>query len=206
MINQTKKEMAAEAAREINHALTARIPYYRELVADDSPHYVYQSDIFGCVDTVTLLGSETVYRNQSKSRSGDKTPDICIECRSFRGQPQNLKTGENAPIAGAYWCSGWQRWLSPRFGQCDTLTYYLPQVPIVLHFSRYYLEIMLSKPDTWAKATGIHRKNDDTDTFIAFWYYRDFTQIYMDTVAQTAYGEGETGVQISLEAGETGQL
>ncbi len=185
MINQTKKAMSEKANQAINAALSSRIPYYNETRMDDNPHYVCQSDIFGYVDTVIQLGSDRLYCAQNKSRN-DSSYDICVECRSFRGTPHNLTTGNQAPIAGAHWCNAWQRWLSPRFSQCDVVNYYLPSVGFVGSFSRYYLEIMLSRDETWSRTTGIHKVDgSDTDTFIAFFNYADFTLMYMDTVARS---------------------
>lgn len=201
MINQTKLKAAKEVNQAITQALTERIPFYGELRVDDNPHYVVQPDLYGGVDTITRMASERLYKNQNKSRSDGKT-DICIECNSYKNNPINLVTGEPAPIAGAFWCEGWKRWMSPRFLQADTLTYYLPDVPAVLHFSRYYLEIMLSKRAVWQQATGIFRKNDESDIYIAFWRHKDFERMYLETVAQTTYGDGEFGVQTSLEAPE----
>ena len=106
MIDKTKKELSKEAARQIRQALTERIPCYREIAVDDSPDYVYQSDLYGCIDTVIALGSVRLYFNQNKSRDPWKSSDVCIECRSYRGKPQTLATGEDAPIAGSFWFSG----------------------------------------------------------------------------------------------------
>ena len=189
MIDQTKRVLSKEAAKQIAEALSARIPCYRGIAVDDSPQYVYQHDMYGGIDTVIALGSERLYHNQNKSRDQWKSADICIEFRSYKGKRQALATGDDAQIAGAYYFESCKCWLSPRFGMADTLTYYLPQIPITLHFCRYYLEIMLSQPETWERVRGIHRKHDDSDVFIVFWNYKKFTQMYMDTVARTTYGE-----------------
>ncbi len=184
MINQSKKEMSIRANEAINNALSRRIPYFNEVHVDNNPRYICQSDIFGYVDTIIQIASDRLYNGQNKSRN-DNSYDICVECRSFRGQPQNLSTGEIAPIAGAYWCEAWQRWLSPRFGQSDVINYYLPRIGYVGSFNRYYLEIMLSDPTVWTYTTGIHKiGSSDTDTFVVFFDYRIFTQLYMSTVAR----------------------
>ncbi len=194
MISQAKTQQKEKVDKIIKEALDYRIPFFDELRADDNLSYVCQSDLYGYIDTVIRMPSTKLYFNQNKSRSDGKY-DICIECRSFRGNPQNLNTGQNAPIAGAYWSEAWQRWISPRFGMADTLTYYLPSAGFVGHFSRYYLEIMLAKKETWEMATGIHKKDGDIDTVIAFFDFRVFSKMYIETVKAVTYGDAEeTGI------------
>lgn len=181
MINENKKKLSNTANTAIQEAMEARIPFYRAIAADDHPQYVCQSDLYGYVDTIIQIGGEKLYYNNNKSRS-DNREDICIECRSFRGKPENLNTGEPAPIAGAYWSNAFSRWISPRFGQADTLTIYLPKINYVGHYSRYFLEIMLSKEETWERISGMFKESSDCDTIIAFWHYRTFTDLYLQTV------------------------
>ena len=197
MINQKQKELSINAQNAITEALETRIPCIRELRGDDNPQYVMQSDLFGNVDTVIQLGgSERFYLNQNKSRADGKK-DICIECRSFRGQPVNLKTNQKAPIAGAYWYETGQRWLTPRWGQIDTFSVYLSGPKFVGHYLRYYLEILFSKRETWLNATGIFRLNDDCDTYIVFFDCEEFTHMYMETVAEVTCGNDLTIISIS---------
>ena len=60
----------------------------------------------------------------------------------------------------------------------------------MLHYARYYLEILLSMPETWEQVRGIHHKDGDMAVFVAFWNYKKFTKLYMDVVARTTYGAG----------------
>lgn len=187
MINTTKKEKSNEANAIIETEMRSRIPFYRQISTDDSPCCIYQSDLFGYTDTIIQLASDRLYHNQNKSRSDGRT-DICIECRSFRGNPQNLATGESSPIAGAHWCEAWKRWLMPRFNQIDTITYYLPKAQFVGHYSRYYLEIMLSKPEAWSHVNCIFQKNTDMETYLIFIDYRVFNTLYLKTVSDVTCG------------------
>ena len=189
MINQHKKDLAERANTAINEELRTRIPYYREIRTDDSPVFVHQSDIFGYIDTVTQMSSERLYHNQNKSRT-DSREDICIECRSFRGDPQNLNTGETSPIAGAHWCQTWNRWLSPRFGQADTITVYIPKNHFVGHYCRYFLEILFSKAETWKHVNSIFHKETDLETYLVFINYKKFNTLYLETVVEVTCGTG----------------
>lgn len=188
MINTKKRNLSNSANEAIAEALRKRIPFYREIGTDNSPHYVYQSDLFGYTDTITQMASERLYHNQNKSRN-DSRDDICIECRSFRGNPQNLNTGENSPIAGAHWCAACSRWLSPRFGQIDTLTCYLPKAKFIGHYHRYYLEIMLSNPEVWERVNCIFHKESDLETYLIFINYKAFNTLYLKTIAEVTCGE-----------------
>lgn len=191
MINTTKKDLAENANIIIENEMRSRIPFYRQIQTDDSPRCVYQSDLFGYTDTIIQMSSDRLYHNQNKSRSDNRT-DICIECRSFRGNPQSLVTGESAPIAGAHWCEAWKRWLMPRFSQIDTITYYIPKARFVGHYSRYYLEIMLSKPETWSHVNCIFQKNNDLETYLIFIDYRIFNILYLKTVNDVTCGAPAT--------------
>lgn len=202
MLNPNKTQAAREVNAAITNALKERIPYYAELRADAQPSYVYQSDLFGYTDTIIQMASERLYKNQNKSRSDDKD-DICIECRGYRGPVSNIQTGETVPIAGAIWCDGWQRWLSPVFGQSDTLTFYLPKVNFVGHYNRYFLEIMLSKAETWKHATGVFKKAGEAERYIVFFNYKAFNRLYLDTVTQTTYGESYDDGLFASEDPET---
>lgn len=202
MINNKKRELSNSANEAIAEALRKRIPFYREIGTDNSREYVYQSDIFGYTDTLTQMSSERLYCNQKKSRSDNRT-DICIECRSFRGCPQNVNTGENAPIAGAHWCQSWGRWLTPRFSQIDTLTCYLPKAKFVGHYIRYYLEIMFSKNETWQHVNCIFHKDTDLETYLIFINYKIFNTLYLKTVIETTCGKYDNSdVKTAEEEGE----
>lgn len=189
MINTTKKTLFNKANAVITEALQNRIPFYREISADNSMSYVYQSDLFGYTDTITQMASERLYQNQKKSRA-DSREDICIECRSFRGNPQNLNTGETSPIAGAHWCQTWNRWLSPRFGQADTITVYIPKNHFVGHYCRYFLEILFSKAETWKHVNSIFHKETDLETYLVFINYKKFNTLYLETVVEVTCGTG----------------
>ncbi len=187
MINQTKKALSEKAGTVIKRVLEERIPFATVIPADESNEYVLQSDIFGYVDSVIRLPSTRLYCNQSKSRDGDR-PDLCFEFRSFRGKPQILQTGEPAPIAGAHWVSSWNRWLAPRFSHADLLTYYLPMFNHVFHYNRYFLEILFSKETTWECVKAICNRQDDVETYIAFWDYKQFNEMYLETVRDVTCG------------------
>lgn len=191
---KSNKEIDANAA--IEKALSERIPGYTGIPADTGTDGVYQSDLFGYTDTLTRLASERLYHNQNKSRSECRN-DVALEFRIFRGKPQNRETGQHVPIIGAHYVSGWQAWLAPRFAQLDTITFFLPNPGIVLHYERYYLEILLSKPETWSEITGMLCKGNDVA--LVFWHHAVFTRLYVQTVANVTYGAGETGVQFVRE-------
>ncbi|MBQ7417074.1 MAG: hypothetical protein IJV18_03080 [Acidaminococcaceae bacterium] len=190
MINEVQRIQSIQANNAINSALTERIPFYREIKADADPNYVRPSDLYGYIDSIIGTAGEGWYTMQNKSRRDGKT-DICFEFRAFSGSPVNLETGEKAPIAGAYWSPGMQCYLSPRFGQSQLMSVYLPETGFVGHFVRYYLEILLSQPDVWLHVTSIHRKireKGDTDRVIAFWNYKQFVQMYLGTVKRVTCG------------------
>ena len=187
MINQTKKTLSQKAATVIKRVLEERIPFATVIPADESNEYVLQSDIFGYVDSIIRLPSTRLYCNQSKSRN-DSRPDLCFEFRSFRGKPQSLATGESAPIAGAHWVSSWNRWLAPRFSQADLMTYYLPMLNCVFHYNRYYLEIVFSKEETWECVKSLCRRDNDVETYIGFWDYQQFNEMYLETVRDVTCG------------------
>ncbi|MBQ5344526.1 MAG: hypothetical protein J6F33_04945 [Acidaminococcaceae bacterium] len=190
MIKEVQRIQSIQANNAINSALTERIPYFREIKADADPNYVRPSDLYGYIDSIIGTAGEGWYTMQNKSRRDGKT-DICFEFRAYSGSPVNLSTGETAPIAGAYWSPGLQCYLSPRFGQAQLMSIYLPENGFVGHFVRYYLEILLSKPDVWQHVTSIHRKireRGDTDRVIAFWNYKQFVQMYLETVKLVTCG------------------
>lgn len=187
MVNERKQKLSAEANRVIKETMEGRIPFYREIPADDNPCCVSQTDLYGYTDTIIQIASERLYCNQNKSRDNNRA-DICIECRFYEGKPQNLTTGEDCPIAGGHWMEAWGYWLIPYFGQCDTLTYYIPATGFVGHYNRYYLEIMLSDDKNWNKFKGIYRKKNDPNMFLVFFDPEKFTKMYMETVAKTCHG------------------
>ena len=187
MINQKNRVLSNKASTVIKQVLESRIPFSTVIPADESDEYVLQSDIFGYVDSIVRLPSTRLYCNQSKSRDSNRS-DLCFEFRSFRGRPQSLQSGQEAPIAGAHWVSSWNRWLAPRFSQADVLTYYLPMFNAVFHYNRYYLEIMFSKDETWSCVKALCNRQDDIETYIGFWDYKVFNQLYLDTVRDVTCG------------------
>ena len=187
MINQTKKALSEKSAAVIKQVLEERIPFSTVIPVDKSDEYVLQSDIFGYIDSVIRLPSTRLYCNQSKSRN-DNRSDLCFEFRSFRGRPQSLQSGESAPIAGAHWVSSWNKWLAPRFSQADVLTYYLPMFNAVFHYNRYFLEILFSKDSVWQHVKALCNRQDDIETYIGFWDYKVFNQLYLDTVREVTCG------------------
>jgi len=191
MINKTKKVLSEKAGAVIKRVLEERIPFATVIPVDKSDEYVLQSDIFGYVDSIVRLPSTRLYCNQSKSRDSNRS-DLCFEFRSFRGKPQSLQSGKEAPIAGAHWVSSWNRWLAPRFSQADVLTYYLPMFNAVFHYSRYYLEIVFSKDETWQCVKAICNRQDDIETYIGFWDYKAFNNLYLDTVREVTCGNPVT--------------
>lgn len=80
----------------------------------------------------------------------------------------------------------------PRFNQIDTITYYLPKAQFVGHYNRYYLEIMLSKPETWEHVNCIFQKNKDLETYLIFIDYRIFNTLYLKTVNDVTCGVSVT--------------
>ena len=200
MVNERKQRLSTEANEIIQKTMERRIPYYREIPTDDNPHCVSQTDLYGYTDTVIQIASERLYCGQNKSRDESRS-DIVIECRGYSGKPQNLTTGEDCPVAGGHWCRAWECFLIPYFGQCDTLTYYIPSADFVGHFSRYYLEIMLSDEKNWNEFTCICRKKNDPNMFLVFFDPEKFTKMYMQTVAKTCYGEGERGCFTTMDGG-----
>ena len=188
MINQRQKEIHQKSEIAITEALQERIPGLQILRVDDNPQMISQADIFGNIDTVLHFGSTRLYVNQNKSRC-DNRKDICFECRSFRGAPESLITGQRVPINGAYWYETGKCWLAPRFEEIDTMTIHLSGCKWTGHFNRYYLDILFSCKDTWSHATGFFKLNDDSDTYIVFFDHKEFVDLYLQTVAYTATGE-----------------
>ena len=191
MINQKNRVLSNKASTVIKQVLEERIPYSTVIPADESSKFVLQSDIFGYVDSIVRLPSTRLYCNQSKSRDSNRS-DLCFEFRSFRGRPQSLQSGQEAPIAGAHWVSSWNRWLAPRFSQADVLKYYLPMFNAVFHYNRYYLEIMFSKDETWSYVKALCNRQDDIETYIGFWDYKVFNQLYLETVREVTCGSTVT--------------
>ena len=187
MVNERKQKLSTEANRVIKETMEGRIPFYREITADDNPYCVSQTDLYGYTDTIIQIASERLYCNQNKSRDENRA-DIVIECRGYAGKPQNLITGEDCPVAGGHWYEAWECYLIPFFGQCDTLSYYIPSTGFVGHFSRYYLEIMLSDEHNWHNYSCICKKRNDPNTFLVFYNPEKFTKMYMETVAKTCHG------------------
>ena len=68
------------------------------------------------------------------------------------------------------------------------LTYYLPMFNAVFHYSRYYLEIVFSKEETWSYVKALCNRQDDIETYIGFWDYNVFNQLYLDTVRDVTCG------------------
>ena len=118
MVNERKQKLCAEANEIIQKTMERRIPYYREIPADDNPRCVSQTDLYGYTDAVIQIASERLYHGQNKSRDESRS-DIVIECRGYAGKPQNLvrvlsgitigiilklcclmrKTGTNSPVS-----------------------------------------------------------------------------------------------------------
>ena len=188
MINSKKYELSQQANEILSNALKMRIPFFRETREDDNPLFVTQTDLFGNGDICFGIGGERLYIGQNKSRN-DNQEDICIECRSYRGKTVNPDTNKTIPIAGAYWYPTGTCWLAPRWGIIDTFSVYLPGPDFVGHYNRYFLEIMFSRDETWETMTGIHKMKNDSDTFILFFNYREFTNLYLKTVAEVTCGD-----------------
>lgn len=190
MLKKNLYQLSQNANRIITGALKKRIPYLREFRLDDTCNCstVPRADLFGNIDVLLDIGAEDVYKNQNKSRH-DNRKDICVECRSYRSKTINSVTGETIPIAGAYWYETGNCWLSPRWGGIDTLTVYIPSAQFVGHFNRYYLDIMFSNKSTWESMTGIHKENNDSDTYIVFFDYKNFCELYLRTVESVTCGK-----------------
>ena len=188
MIKTARYKLSQQANRVIKTSLYQRIPFFREFRFDDDPTHISQVDLFGNVDTLITLGSTRVYQNQNKSRI-DNRKDVCVECRSYRGKTINPDNNTVLPVAGAHWYEPGKCWLAPRWGMIDTLTVYLPGPGFVGHFNRYYLDIMFSSPEIWESMTGLHKNYNDSDTFIVFFNYKIFCEIYLRTVTKVTCGD-----------------
>lgn len=187
MIKNKQYKLSQRAYNTIRKALKARIPYYQEYRVDNNPSYLSQVDLFANTDTLIVVGAG-VYKNQNKSRDNNKR-DICIECRSYRCKTINPVTHKPIPIAGAYWYDIGKCWLTPRWGDIDTLTVALPSVNFVGTYNRFFLEIMFSKTEIWESMTGLHREGNDSDTYLVFFDYKKFCKIYLKTVANVMCGK-----------------
>lgn len=187
MIKKKQYKLSQRAYNIIRKALKARIPYYQEYRVDNNPNCLSQVDLFANTDTLIILGGTGVYKNQNKSRNSQR--DICIECRSYRSKTINPVTHKSIPVAGAYWYDTGKCWLTPRWGDIDTLTVALPAVNFVGTYNRFFLEIMFSKNEIWESMTGLHREGNDTDTYLVFFNYKKFCKIYLKTVANVMCGK-----------------
>lgn len=187
MISSKKFKLSQNANKIISDELKKRIPFFREIRIDSSSEYVSQADMYGNIDSVISIGGTRIYNNQNKSRN-DLRKDLCIECRSSRSMTINPETGKIIPIAGAYWYDTGQCWLSPRWGETDLLTIFLPGASFVGHYNRYYLDILFSSKSTWETMTGIHKMSNDSDTYIVFFDYQKFSYLYLQTVAKVTCG------------------
>ena len=181
------RELAVKAEEFINEQLKERIPFLDIISADSGSAYVLQSDIFGYVDSIIRLPSTRLYTNQNKSRD-DKRSDLCFEFRSFRGKPQSMSSGVDTSIAGAHWASTWEVWLAPRFSQADTISYYIPSQDSVYHYNRYFLEILFAQESIWDRVRAICKRNNDIETYIAFWDPEVFNRLYLQTIKTVTCG------------------
>ncbi len=187
MVKKKLYKLSQNANLIITGALKQRIPCFSEFRLDDNCTTMSRADLFGNIDTLLDIGGEEIYKNQNKSRL-DNRQDICIECRSYRSKTVNAVTNKRIPIEGAYWYETGKCWLSPRWGGIDTLTVYLPGPRFIGHFNRYYLDIMFSKEATWESMTGIHKENNDSDTYIVFFNFKRFCELYLKTVESVTCG------------------
>ena len=194
MIKTSLYKWSQKANAVISTELQKRIPFFTELRADNGSNFVNQIDLFGNVDTIISLGGTRLYKNQNKSRSDNKN-DICIVCMSYRSKTINPETHKCIPIAGAYWYDIGKRWLTPRWGDMDILTVHLPGPNFTGHFNRYFLEIMFCYQSTWEKMTGIHKVDDDSNSYIIFYNYKTFCDLYMQTVAKVSCGMEYTALR-----------
>ncbi len=191
MIQRKKFRLCKNANKKISNVLKKRLPFFREFRIDDNPSFISQVDFFGNTDTLFSAGGERIYKNQNKSRNDNINNDICIECRSCRSRFISPDTNQELVLGGAYWYDTGKCWLAPRFGQIDTFTVYLPGREFVGHFCRYYLDIMFSKEETWEHMTGIHKEGNDSGTYIVFFNYRKFLEMYMKTVSDVTGFSGK---------------
>ena len=197
MVKSSKYELSQEANLIISETMKNRIPFFNEFRIDNNSSYVSMADFFGNTDTAFTAGGERLYKNQNKSRN-DNRSDICVECRSCRSKFIEPETKDEISLGGAYWYETGKCWLTPRWGEIDTFTVYLPGSGFVGHFCRYYLDIMFSKSTTWESMTGIHKEKNDSDTYIVFFNYKTFCRIYMQTVSQVAMGDESMAISNDL--------
>ncbi len=173
----------------IDAALNSRIPYLKQTHIDKETRYLNQADFYGNVDSLIIMGgSEKIYKNQNKSRNNEATT-ICIECRSFSGTAQNINTGQKTFIAGMHYMSSINCYLCPRLGEIDTLTIYLASKNIVLHFNRYFLDILFSEETIWNFVEKIFKTDDKTDTYVIYINYKKFVFLYLQCIANTTFGK-----------------
>ncbi len=188
MITSKRFRLSQMANKIISNEMKQRIPFYREFRVDNSPDFVSQIDLYGNVDNLFSCGGTRVYNNQNKSRK-DSKQDICIECGGYCSKTVNPETGESIPISSAFWYDTGKCWLTPRWGEIDSITIYLPGTNFIGHFHRYFLDIMFSKKSTWKKMTGIYRENNNNNKYILFFNYKDFCNLYLKTVAYVTCGD-----------------
>ena len=182
-------EQSKETYKIIDRALKHRIPNLQQLRIDDNPAYLSQADMFGNIDTaISIGGSERLTVNQNKSRCPD-ADTICFECRSYSSLAYNMASGEKTPIAGMHYYEHLRRYLTPRFGQIDTMTLYMASEFTVFHFHRYFLEIMFSRDEIWQHVKKFYITNDRTDTVVIYINIRDFIQEYIRTFVSVTCGD-----------------
>ena len=81
------------------------------------------------------------------------------------------------------------RYLTPRFGQIDTMTIYMASEFSVFHFHRYFLEIMFSKNEIWQHVKKYYVTNDRTDTIVIYINIRAFLHEYIKTLISVTCGD-----------------
>ncbi len=187
MFKKKQFKMSQRANKIINLVLKQRIPFFHEIHLDDNQDFVSQADFYGNTDSLISVDGERIYQNQNKSRNNDRE-DIAIECKSHRGKFYNAEYQE-VPLEGAYWYETGKCWLTPYWAGAETLSYYIPNKQFIGHFSRYFLDIMFSKRETWESMTGIYKDKNENNKYLAFFNYKDFCNMYMQTIACITYGE-----------------
>lgn len=188
MVNKKNYSLSQVATEKIISALQERIPWLHYYPRDKNKKSVSQMDLFGNVDGNISVGTEMEYRMQNKSRDTGHS-DICFECRSYRGKLVDPDSGDKIPVEGMYWYEPGERWLFPRFGNLDTISVYITDGEVVGHFSRYYLDIMFTRKEIWQKATGFYKESNDTDTYLVFFNFDNFCEIYIQLVAEITCGD-----------------
>ena len=196
MINTKNYEMSQKANVTINKELAQRIPNLLQYRFDDNPNAVSPVDFFGSIDTIMHFGSTKIWSHQQKSRCAGRK-DLCFEINSYRGKFINPETQKSIPITGAHYYEATGCWLAPRLGDSDCVSYYLPDYDVVMHFSRYYLDILFSGEEIWTHATGISRMYDCQDSYVVFFDYKDFIRMYMNCVGNVTCGAKISAIMAS---------